>query len=129
MKNIGGLFDGINERLCIDQDGEIEFARSLRELRKKAGGRASNKMTSRRHDDHGDFLGIFHDGYVINGRAFTIYAPVEKMWGPWAAMQAALGEEENEEEETLTLADCRVRELPGRKSNSRRRDPGASTPG
>lgn len=56
--------------LYVDQHGFKIYARSVKELKEKAGPGRINKMYQDRRG------GVFHAGYCIGGRWFEAYAPV-----------------------------------------------------
>lgn len=58
--------------LWLDQNGEVVLARTVKELREKAGGGAVSKMY------RDTPKGTIHTGYVIGRRWFMRFAPVEK---------------------------------------------------
>lgn len=66
------LFDGKAHRLCLDQYGRPIWARTLAELREKSGGGRVAKQYSDKLDGR-----TVHSGYVIGGRWFSVYQPVE----------------------------------------------------
>lgn len=59
--------------LYIDQYGSLVCARTVRELRDRAGGARVSKMYRDKPDGR-----TVHCGYVVGRRWFTAYAPVEK---------------------------------------------------
>lgn len=67
--------------LWIDQHGQQIWARTVSELRMKAGGGAVTKMYSDKVA--GPLAGhSVHSGYVVGKRWFSRYAPVEIDAGP-----------------------------------------------
>ncbi len=62
-------------KLCLyrDQYGNCFHARTLKELREKAGGGRVSKMYIDRKDGT-----TLHTGYVVGQHWFTAYAPVER---------------------------------------------------
>jgi hypothetical protein len=60
--------------LYIDQHGSPVWARTVRELRNRAGGGRVPKMYRDKPDGR-----TVHCGYVVGCRWFTAYAPVEKL--------------------------------------------------
>jgi hypothetical protein len=58
--------------LWIDQYGKPVWARTIAELRERAGGGKVSKMYNDKKDGR-----TMHTGYVIGHRWFTRYAPVE----------------------------------------------------
>jgi hypothetical protein len=59
--------------LYIDQYGQPVWARTVRELRERAGGGRVSKMYSDKLDGR-----TVHAGYVVGQRWFSAYRPVEK---------------------------------------------------
>jgi hypothetical protein len=59
--------------LWIDQHGAHVWAHTVKELRERAGG----GRVAKQYCDKKDGTTV-HNGYIVGGRWFTRYAPVEK---------------------------------------------------
>lgn len=66
-----GLTNG-QPTLFIDQYGQKEWARTAKELGFKCGGRPVRMY----RDTEGN---TYHGGYIVNGRWFTAYQPLNKL--------------------------------------------------
>lgn len=69
--NVSKLTQG-QQTLFIDQYGQPVWAKTLKELKDKAGPGAVNKQYVDTRDGR-----TFHNGYVIGQRWFTAFRPVE----------------------------------------------------
>ncbi len=60
------------QTLFIDQYGQPVWAKTLAELREKAGGGRASKQYGDKKDGR-----TVHNGYVVGARWFTAFAPIE----------------------------------------------------
>lgn len=60
------------QTLWLDQYGQPIWAKTLKELREKAGGGAMHKQYVDKLDGT-----TVHNGYIVGSRWFTAYAPIE----------------------------------------------------
>lgn len=68
------LFDGKSARMCMDQYGNVLYARSLKELRAQCGGSVSRMYSDFSAPPNIDIT--LHTGYVVGSRWFAVYAPL-----------------------------------------------------